>query len=399
MTSDLSRKDLERLFLKGKIPYALDKANYKRFSQRNTIFARVGWDESYLAYRRPISERETQKVGTPGYSRVGYAARSAAWTVYDKFQVAHAWHRDKPHDPENLTELTTGLSKYESTDLEKNAGIVKRAAQIYGAADAGICELGPDLRFVYTHNGRDEAIELPDGVKYAIVILVKMDYDGIGTSPALPASVATGHGYSQMAFAISCLAEFLRNLGYTAIPSGNNLGQSVPLAIEAGLGEVGRNGLLIHPKLGQCVRICKVFTDLPLAVDKPIHFGAVRFCTVCKKCATECPSNSISREEPTWEGKTSSNQDGIFKWFVNVETCYKYWVRNSSDCSNCIRACPFTKPPGRSHDIARFFIKRFPFMNRFWVLLDNLMGKIPFWRYGQQKKPEKFWKAKTYLDK
>ncbi|MFX0115770.1 MAG: reductive dehalogenase [Candidatus Hodarchaeota archaeon] len=392
-----SREELEKKFLSGKIPIALDEASYQRFSERNAIFARVGWDESFSAFQQPISKLETQKVGSPGYGRVGYAARSAAWTIYDNFQGAFAWNRIKAQNQVSLTELTTRLPRYEATDLKENTRIVKRVARIYGAADVGICELASGLPFVYTHNRRGESIQFPEGIKYAIVMLIKMDFDGIGTSPALPASIATGHGYSQMAFVIACLAEFLRNLGYTAIPAGNNLGLSVPLAIQAGLGEVGRNGLLIHPKLGQRVRICKVFTDFPLATDKPIHFGAARLCRVCKKCATHCPSSSIPQGEPTWESPRNSisNNNGVFKWYVNVETCYKFWVRNSTDCSNCIRACPFTKPPGLSHDIARFFIKYFPFMNRFWVFLDDLMGKFPFWRYGMQKDPEKYWNSKN----
>ncbi|MFW9916957.1 MAG: reductive dehalogenase [Candidatus Thorarchaeota archaeon] len=401
MPSKHSRNDLEKKFLSGKIPVALDETTYERFSDRNTIFARVSWDQSFPAYQRRISERESQKVGTPGYSHVAYAARSAAWTIYDNFREAFAWNRIGEQEQKGPTEVTTELPKYEPANPEEGAKIVKKVAQIYGAADVGICELDPDLNFVYTHNRQDEPIQFPEGVKYAIVMAIKMDFDGIATSPALPASIATGHGYSQMAFTIACLAEFLRNLGYTAIPAGNDLGLSVPLAIQAGLGEVGRNGLLIHPKFGQRVRICKVFTDFPMAIDKPIHFGAVRLCRVCKKCAKHCPSNSISRGEPTWESpwNSISNNNGAFKWYVNVESCYRYWVRNSSDCSNCIRACPFTKPPGFSHDIARFFIKYFPFLNRFWVLLDDIMGKIPIWQYGKQKNPEKFWKSKDYLKK
>jgi epoxyqueuosine reductase len=399
MPSQQSREEIEKEFFSGKIPFALDTNSYKRFSERNMIFARVGWDQSYSAYQRSISEKESELVGRPGYSRVGYAAQNAAWTVHDNFRGAFAW--DRVRTSASYTDLTTSLPKYEPKSLEESAKAVKQVAQIFGAADVGICELDPDLHFIYTHNRLGEPIEFPGGVKYAIIMLIKMDLYSIQTSPALPAGIATGHGYSSMAFIQATMAEFIRNLGYTAIPAGNNIGLSVPLAIQAGLGEVGRNGLLIHPKFGQRIRICKVFTDLPMAIDKPIHFGAVRFCRVCKKCATHCPSNSISRGEPTWESpwNTVSNNNGTYKWFVNVETCYKYWVRNSSDCSNCIRVCPFTKPPGLSHDIARFFIKYFPFMNRFWVLLDSLMGKIPIWRYGRQKDPEKFWTQKKYLDK
>ena len=94
-----------------------------------------------------------------------------------------------------------------------------------------------------------------------------MDAQAIVSSPAFRAGVATGVGYSRMAYAISCLAEFIRHLGYAAIPMGNDTALSIPLAVDSGLGELGRNGLLVTPQYGPCVRICKVFTDLPLATD------------------------------------------------------------------------------------------------------------------------------------
>jgi epoxyqueuosine reductase len=153
--------------------------------------------------------------------------------------------------------------------------------------------------------------------------------------------------------------------------------------------------LLIHPKFGQSVRIAKVFTDLPLIPNSTINFGAANFCRSCKKCAELCPSRSISSGEPTWESPwgTPSNNDGVYKWYVNAETCYEFWVRNSTDCSNCIRACPFTKPPGLVHDITRFFIRNFRFLNRLWIRLDDIMG------YGKGEEPDNFWESKTYLNK
>lgn len=43
----------------------------------------------------------------------------------------------------------------------------------------------------------------------------------------------------------------------------NDISLSIPLAIEAGLGELGRNGLLITKDFGPCVRLCKIFTTCP----------------------------------------------------------------------------------------------------------------------------------------
>ena len=52
------------------------------------------------------------------------------------------------------------------------------------------------------------------------------------------------------------MAQFLHHLGYKAIPCGNDTAVSIPYAIQAGSGELGRNGLLIIPEYGPHVRVC-----------------------------------------------------------------------------------------------------------------------------------------------
>ncbi|MHA1977472.1 MAG: reductive dehalogenase [Candidatus Hodarchaeales archaeon] len=401
MTTLDPRKQMESAFRKGKISLAIDKSVYKRFSERDMIFARVMWDETYSGYRRAINEKESAKVGMKGYSQEGYAAMNAAWMVHDTFRQAFSWENPK-EAASSPTQSTTKLKRYESQDLINNSKIIKRISKVFGACAVGVTELDPDLPYVFTHNRQNAPVNFPDGIKYAIVMLIQMDYQALKTSPALPSSITTGNGYSRMAFAVASMADFLRNLGYQAIPAGNDTGLSVPLAIQAGLGQVGRNGLLINPKYGQAVRICKVYTDFPLEIDEPIDFGVTQFCKVCKKCAKYCPSQSILYDDdPTWESpwNSVSNNDGAYKWYVNVESCYEFWVKNSTDCSNCIRVCPFTKPPGLAHDIARFFIKNFSFLDPLWLRLDNFMAYFPWWRYGRKNDAKRFWKGSKYLDK
>ena len=79
------------------------------------------------------------------------------------------------------------------------------------------------------------------------------------------------------------------------------------MAVDAGLGELGRNGLLISSGFGPRIRISKVLTDLPLVPDQPVDLGVRKMCEVCGKCAKACPGQAISRDEPTMEGLTLSN--------------------------------------------------------------------------------------------
>jgi reductive dehalogenase len=369
-------------------PYVVDHSIFQPFNQENTIFARVGNDPSYDLYRKGIYANHQEIFGLkkPGYSKIDAAVAMSAWAVHDQFSGAFSWGKlealpDMKFDADFQENV---IDKIEVNDIEEMSRIIKQVARSFGAATVGICELKRD--WLYTHDRKGKAIEIPDNINNAIVIAVEMDLETLQTSPAYPSAFATGNGYSRMAFIQACLADFIRNLGYDAIPAGNGVGLSVPMAIDAGLGQYGRHGLLITPKFGSNVRLCKVFTNLPMQHDKPISLGALSFCKTCMRCAESCPSQSISySQEPSWMGPTVSNNPGTYKWYVNVETCYGFWVENGNDCSNCITSCPFTKNRHWSHSVARWFIKHFPFLNRMWVRLDHLMG------YGKQRDPDIYW--------
>ncbi|MFH1952477.1 MAG: hypothetical protein ABIL06_12765, partial [Pseudomonadota bacterium] len=115
------------------------------------------------------------------------------------------------------------------------------------------------------------------------------------------------------------LAAYIREMGYPA-SAHSNAGTEVnpiPLAVNAGLGELGRHGLLIHEEHGSRLHLAVVTTDLPLTVDDPVDIGVEDVCQLCMKCARNCPSYSIS-----FGNKAVVN--GVEKWAINVDTCYKY---------------------------------------------------------------------------
>ena len=268
-------------------------------------------------------------------------------------------------------------------------GIYTKAADI-GADLVGICRAHPNL--IYSHEydlfqAEHRPLDLPEGCTHAIVMVIEMDYDTMKYSPDAIAGTATGLGYSKMAFLTNLVAAFIRGLGYRAIPSGNDTGLSIPLAMAAGLGELGRNGLLITEKYGPRVRICKVFTDLPLLHDTYRPFGVAPFCESCKKCADRCPSGAISHDEPTTQGPSFSNHSGVEKWYIDPERCFLFWVKNWMDCSHCIKVCPFNKPQGIVHDAARVAIQKMPRLNRLLVWMDDMLG------YGKSVKSKNFWET------
>jgi reductive dehalogenase len=264
---------------------------------------------------------------------------------------------------------------------------IKKAAAFFGAGQVGVCKL--DRRWLYSaafplRDVKSMSNEVPDRYQYAIAIAIEMDYQAIGCSPTSPSSAATGLGYSKMAFTAGLLAHYIRGLGYQAVACGNDTACSIPIAIDAGLGELARNGLLITPTHGPRVRLAKVLTDLPLVPDRPIEFGVWDFCMQCEKCAVKCPSQSIRYGKPTDQPNNISNREGLYRWPINAETCLAFWAANGTDCSNCIRSCPFNKPPGWLHDTVRWGIRNYPRLNPFFLWMDDVCG------YGRQKTPGSF---------
>ena len=331
----------------GEPPYEIDAASLKRYDQRSLIFNRVGGDPGWEGYGRTEEERGLLNIaeGRPGYTRADYALAEASWTVHDVWTEAFSWERlERPGGPSLMGDRWY-REPVEVDDVSEITGLVKRAARFFGADLVGVAEL--DRRWLYANRRRDlEPIVFPEGVRHAVVMALEMDGLAIATSPECPAAAATGLVYSRMAFAASSLAEFIRNLGYAAIPSGNDTGLSIPLAVDAGPGQLGRNGLLITPGFGPRVRICKVYTDLPLEPDRPVDFGVTEFCMGCRLCAEACEVDAISFErEPGWEPACKSSNPGARKWYVDGERCYVYWCDNGTDCSTCISVCPYNRGP------------------------------------------------------
>jgi epoxyqueuosine reductase len=317
---------------------SIDPNIHRRFDERRTIFSRMHWDRKAsfyeVAYRGGAAEKIAQ--GISGYSHLDFARVLASWTVHDSFLRAFSWRRTGEADPSLAT-----LERLAVSDPLTLTAQVKDTARLFGADLVGVCNV--DERWIYSHNRSGDPIEIPAACDRAIVMAIAMDRPSVGTSPQYLSAAATGVGYSKMAFTIACMAEFLRNLRYTAIPMGNDTALSVPLAIQAGLGQMGRNGLLTTQEFGSCVRLCKVFTDLPLVPDEPIDFGLPEFCKTCRRCADACEPGAISQhEDPTFDVACPSNNPGIRRWAVNADKCYEFWAENTAACSNCIVACPYS---------------------------------------------------------
>lgn len=260
---------------------------------------------------------------------------------------------------------------------------IKGFAHYLGADLIGTTKL--NKAYIYSNIGRSPgkwgaSIELDH--KYAIAIGIKMDSKMIYHAPESPTATETFYKYFVAAKIALAISRYIQLLGYEARAhvDGNYRVLCPPIAADAGLGELGRLGLLITPEFGPRVRLSVVTTNIPLKVDKPITFGVQDFCEFCKKCGENCPTGSISM-------KAKIFVKGIEKWQSNQEKCYKFWRKQGTDCSICLKVCPYSHPHTLMHNIIRFAIKRNNISRRLALLLDdffygrypNFKSKFPKW--------------------
>ncbi|MBD3255112.1 MAG: 4Fe-4S dicluster domain-containing protein [Candidatus Lokiarchaeota archaeon] len=341
--------------------YELKKKNYQRFPEQNHCIYRSLYDPEFKHYHKTLRTGMTSLVDSnkEGFERKDLALAAASWTINK--HMSFAFEHFPEHNPQDYIPEEVRKRPPKEIPKEDITQYTKKAAKFFGASKVGITNL--DTNWVYSnkvelystsiHEKQEDLefpeIKLPDGVNKAIVIAIEMDKYGIACAPNFIEFAAAGLGYSKISFIISCLAQFIRNLGYIALPCANGTALSVPLAIDAGLGALGRIGVLITKEYGPRIRLCKVLTNMPLVEDHPdVEFikEVNSRCENCLKCAEACEKDAISFEKSrNYNVRCKSNSPGSKKWYVDVEKCYEGWVEYSSDCAKCIAACPYSKVP------------------------------------------------------
>ena len=367
------------------------QSSFKKFDQTNDIFNRSTWDDNVDPKKFFISYDITNYAPkkSKGFDHWDYALRNASWHLTD---VIGEMNFEKTGKVEGFTDhysiQTPGppspvelISKVDTTSR------VRKAATMFGAGDVGIADI--DERWIYSKefnrkDGTSTELKLPEGLKHAIMLIMPMDYELGKTFPAAVSGTTTGLGYASSLNCANSLAQFIVNLGYKAVASLNDTAQSIPMAIQAGLGEYGRHGLLISRKYGPNVRIAKVLTDLPLITDAPIEFGVKQFCEECRKCTDACPAKAIANSAPQNVAPNFSSHTGITKWTVNAEKCFKFWVNSNSDCAICIRVCPYNKDYSKWYNRVGIQLANSP-LRGFMLWLNDRLG------FGNRMQPSKWW--------
>jgi reductive dehalogenase len=278
----------------------------------------------------------------------------------------------------------------EVTDPRALARHIKRVAEFFGANVVGIAAVHPSMLYSGSRAPDDgtganeggagpkaDSTEMARKYPYAICLCTAWDYNMIQAHRHHIGDHAYHFSQAKLQLVYANLSAYIRELGYEAV---QNRVQAMPAALAAGIGELGRNGMLITEKFGARVHLGDpILTNMPLIPDKPLDIGVEDFCQVCRKCATTCPTNSISME-----GKVVHN--GVEKYKINWETCYRlraYVMDFWEVCLTCVTVCPYTKPNTWWRTLAVESLKRSPFAVRPLVvrglkfLDDTFWGKVP----------------------
>jgi len=308
----------------------------KRYDERDTMFARMTYKEGKRNYedyylnnpdKKAIDDKLRKSPGICSPTTPTYHPIDANFAI-SNFKFLS-----------DIRPLVQGKVSQKRVSVNQKV-IVKRLKEIAidcGADLVGIAKTEP--YHYYSHRGRPlehYGEEVSDLLPYAIVFGVKMRKENIKQAPKLPEVVESSMTYVQTAIIGMQLSYFLRELGYDARNhmDGNYLVVLPLLARDAGLGEIGRSGLLITPKYGPAVRLGAVTTEIPLKADERMNVDLASFCDICGMCSIKCPTQAIPKGERTTIG-------GQLRWQIKQEKCYSFWGKIGTDCGLCIKNCPF----------------------------------------------------------
>lgn len=106
-------------------------------------------------------------------------------------------------------------------------------------------------------------------------------------------------------------------------------------ATQAGIGSVGKNGLLIVPNHGTFCFLASIITTLPLPIDNPI---TKPLCINCNKCIESCPTQALIGNGQIIPNKCLSYQ--TIENQGDIELSSIQGMQNIFGCDICQKICP-----------------------------------------------------------
>ena len=212
---------------------------------------------------------------------------------------------------------------------------LKQKAIQFGADLFGVSETSKLGKYLDSEI-KEVAGVLPFAISIAVRVQRKV-FDSLKDGP----NIIYKHHYKTANFKLDQiifeLCQYINSQGHEALPipasvitdwknQRGHLSQR-HAACNAGLGFLGRSGLLVHPEYGAAIRLASLLTDLPLKTDSPMTI----VCGNCHACVAACPADAIS-------------SDGMDKF--EGQACYDLLKQLANRqgmgvliCGLCIKAC------------------------------------------------------------
>ena len=212
--------------------------------------------------------------------------------------------------------------------LKKDLDDLNTFSKELGVGDIGFTKV--DTSYIFSNS----KILYPN----AIVFMMEMNPSIIESTPSKEAQKEIFRTYYELNIAVNKIKEFLNKRGYRA-EAGPALGGEVNyplLAQRAGLGVIGKHGLLITPEFGPSLRIAAVYTDidnLPLN-DINEHLWIKDFCKTCNRCVKKCPAQAIYKDTKVF--------DNDLNQYIDYKKCAVPFSQNQG-CTICVKECVFFK--------------------------------------------------------
>lgn len=172
-------------------------------------------------------------------------------------------------------------------------------------------------------------------------------------------------------------------------------------AIEAGLGWLGKNSMLINPKKGSFFFVGELISDMELTADSPFEKN---YCGSCTKCIDACPTGAIEEAYQVNATKCISYHTIEIKDDIPEELAKKFQGRFFG-CDICQDVCPWNQKSSPHNEEAFIISDELALLDKEgWENLskldfNRLFKNSPLKRAGYEKVSRTIESLKPYLNK
>ena len=181
---------------------------------------------------------------------------------------------------------------------------LKQEALAAGADDAGLVDLEREAMAPY----REQLAEILPGTRSVLMLAFRLNHPAIKSRAHSVVDLEFKHVWIQANHSGREIAQRLRDKGIAAVnmpagfpyeakrwPGKMWLTCDKEFAVEAGLGQMGMNRLVLHPRFGGAIVLGTVLLGAPCqSYDQPLDFNP---CITCGLCLQVCPVGAVKKSD------------------------------------------------------------------------------------------------------